>query len=150
MGNFSRNPTELSLIEFHPEQDSKTCLGIQLADAVANSMAQVVREEIIEDPKFIDIGGDNTGYPEGTEAELGWALLMGVRYSLFSRPVVRIDQKHDPRINPLTYTDNDDQVELAMHPELIGWGIHLGKNVAAKVNEIVKQKLGRIWLGCIH
>jgi len=142
--------TELSRIEFHPEQDSKTCLGIQLADAVANSMAQVVREEITGEPKFIDIGGENTGYPEGTEAELGWALLMRIRYSFFKRPVVHVNQKYDPRTNPLTYTDDDDPVDLSIHPELIGWGIHFGENVSPKVSEIVQQKLGRIWLGCIH
>ena len=37
---------------------------------------------------WVNIGGPDTGYIEGTETTLGWSLLMSLRYPLLTRPVV--------------------------------------------------------------
>ncbi len=141
---------KLKSLKFYPEQDSKTCLGIQLADALAHLMSQIVRSAVIEKPKLIDIGGENTGYPAGTEAELGWALLMTVRYNFLSRQVLPEGHDYEPDTNPLIHSEDEDHVELAINPELIGWGIHFGKNIPTSIEYAVYKKLDKIWLGCIH
>ncbi|MEW6595741.1 MAG: DUF3800 domain-containing protein [Thermodesulfobacteriota bacterium] len=148
--NAMKKYPELNHLQFHPEQNSKNCLGIQLADALANSMSQIVREAITGKPKFINIGGESSGYPDDTEAELGWTLLMGIRYNFYSRPVLPHGYDFDPKTDPLIYSDNEDPVDVSINPELIGWGIHLGNDLPKDVKETVEKRLDRIWLGCIH
>jgi hypothetical protein len=61
------------------EADSRFCVGIQVADAVAHSFGQIIKEALTGNQKMVDIGGPDTGYPEGTEATLGESLLMTIR-----------------------------------------------------------------------
>lgn len=74
-------------VSIHPSQDSRACLGIQVADAVAHVTAQVIRAAVTGHQKIIGIGGPETGYADDDTAPLGWALKMTLRYALLSRRI---------------------------------------------------------------
>jgi hypothetical protein len=76
----------LRAARIHPKEDSRKRLGIQIADVVAASFGQMVKEALTGEAKEIDIGGPNTGYPPGTMAPLGWSLLMTLRHAMLTRP----------------------------------------------------------------
>ena len=56
----SLNPCKIFACE-----DSRICVGIQVADAVAHSFGRIIKEALTDTRKVIDIGGPNTGYQEG-------------------------------------------------------------------------------------
>jgi hypothetical protein len=56
----------LRAARIHPKEDSRTRLGIQIADVVAGSFGRIVKEALTGKVKKIDIGGPNTGYEPGT------------------------------------------------------------------------------------
>jgi hypothetical protein len=104
-------------------EDSCTCNGIQVADAVAHSFGRIIKEALTDTRKMIDIGGPNTGYSEGTEAALGWSLLMNLRYALFTRPVVRNGEPYPAASDPVIIDPmRDDPVDFGIYPTLLGWG----------------------------
>lgn len=140
----------LQPLRFHPEQNSRVCLGIQVADAVAHSAAQIVREFLTGNPKSVKIGGPGTGYPGDAEAPLGWALLMTLRHSFFTRPVVGKGEPFDPETDPVIVGPEDDPVDAGINPELIGWGVQIGDDFSEDLRNAVQGTLGKIWLGCIH
>jgi hypothetical protein len=136
---------------FYPEENSKQRRGIQIADAVAHSFGQIVKAEITGKDKEVDIGGEKTGYPEGTEAPLSWALLMNLRYALLTRPVVYGGDAYDPASDPVVIDpQKDDPVEFGQNPVLLGWGVQVAPESNTKLREAVERKLGKIWMGCIH
>jgi len=132
-------------------QDSKSVLGIQLADAVAHTIAQILKEQITGKSKKILLG-ETYGYDNQTEFELGWALLMSLRYSFFVRRVF-YKNKHrtvDARTEPLFIDEDEDIVEFVQHPDLFGWGIFVSNNCTNKIKLAVNKVFDKIWLGCIH
>jgi len=135
----------------HPKEDSRKRLGIQIADAVAGSFGQIVKEALTGDTKEIDIGGPNTGYPRGTMAPLGWSLLMNLRYAMLTRPMVYQGEKYSASADPVILDPiHDDPVNYGQHPILLGWGIQVAPEACNELRRAVEQSLGRIWLGCIH
>ena len=140
----------LAGVNFNPEQDSKKIAGIQLADLVANSMSQTLRETVTGCEKIVNIGGPDTGYHEDETAPLGWELLMNVRYNFFTRNIVFEGETFDRDTNPYVLGPDEDQVDYGMHPEILGWSIFLSDNIADRVRQAVSDRLGKIWLGCIH
>ncbi|HXV67998.1 MAG TPA: hypothetical protein VD738_03660, partial [Nitrospira sp.] len=46
---------------FHPKEDSRRRLGLQVADTVANSFGQILKEHARGKPKMVEIGGKGTG-----------------------------------------------------------------------------------------
>lgn len=134
------------------EQDSRAIMGLQVADALAHISAQILREEVTGKEKTVHIGGENTGYEEGTMANLGWALLMSIRYSFFVRPMVWHNSKdtYNPVMNPVIITKNDDPATISMHPDLFGWGVITASNLDPKISHAVDAVFQKLWLGCIH
>ncbi len=134
-----------------PEEDSRSCVGIQVADAVAHSFGQIIKAALTGNEKMIDIGGPNTGYSGGTEAPLGWSLLMNLRYALLTRPIIHNGEPYLAECDPVVLDPaNDDPVDFGQHPTLLGWGVQVAPEADASLRQAVEQKLGRIWLGCIH
>lgn len=142
----------LKEIKIYPNEDSIIRMEIQVADVVAHSIAQIVKEDLTGKNKMLDIGGPNTGYEKGTIAPLGWILKMSLRYSFFIRPVIYKSniEKIDICRNPLIIDNDDDIVDSSIEPELIGWGIQIDNSLNPKIKDSVRNVLGQIWLGCIH
>ncbi len=153
-----RSTTKLAVSEFaaprqmsiDPKSNSRTCLGIQVADVVASAAGQMIREAVTGRRKMVGIGGPGTGYADDDEAPLGWSLKMSLRYSLLRRPIVHPDQPYHPDMDPVVVERGYDYVEVAQHPEVSGWGVHIHDALSPRVRAAVDQELGRIWLGCIH
>jgi hypothetical protein len=133
------------------DQDSKSVLGIQLADAVAHTIAQILKEHITGKSKKI-ILSEAYGYDNQTEFELGWTLLMDLRYSFFVRRVFYKSNSRtmDPRTEPLLIDDDEDIVQFVQHPELFGWGVFVSNNCTDELKIAVKEVFDKVWLGCIH
>jgi len=141
----------LRAARIHPKEDSRTRLGIQIADVVAGSVGKIVKEALTENVKEIDIGGPDTGYEPGTMAPLGWDLLMALRYGLLTRPTVCRGEKYSAAADPVVLDSaHDDPVTYAQHPTLLGWGVQVAPEAPDDLRRAVDQSLGRIWLGCIH
>lgn len=82
------------------EENSHFRMGIQVADAVANSFAQILKENLTGKEKIIDIGGEHSGYEKGTMVPLGWQLLMSLRHGLLTRPMVYDGSLYTPSTDP--------------------------------------------------
>lgn len=141
----------LRAARIHPKEDSRKRMGIQIADAVAGSFGQIVKEALTGETKEIDIGGSNTGYSPGTMAPLGWSLLMTLRHAMLTRPMVYQGEKYSAAADPVVLDPiRDDPVSYGQHPILLGWGIQVASEACDELRRAVEQSLGRIWLGCIH
>lgn len=141
----------LQACKIHPEEDSCIRLGIQVADAVAHSFAQVLKEKLTGRVKEVDIGGPGTGYPDGLKAPLGWSLLMSLRNALMTRPVIQGGGRYSAATDPVVLDPEfDDPVTYGQHPVLLGWGIQVAPEAADPLRQGVEQGFGKIWLGCIH
>jgi hypothetical protein len=135
----------------HPREDSRLVLGIQVADVVAHSFAQIVKAEIAGEAKEVDIGGPKTGYPAGTKAPLGWSLLMGLRHALFTRPIAYRGEEYSLATDPIILDPvKDDPTTYGQNPVLLGWGLLVAPDAGIDLRSAVERSLGRIWLGCIH
>ena len=137
-------------ISIQSSEDSKTCMGIQVADVVAHATGQMIREAVTGRQKIVGIGGPETGYADDEQASLGWSLKMSLRYSLLSRPFVHRGQAFHPDTDPVLVDPGEDYVAAAQHPNVSGWGLHLHDGLSSSVRLGVENELGRIWLGCIH
>lgn len=136
---------------FFPREDSRTRVGIQVADVVAHSFGQILKESLTGARKMIDIGGPETGYVEGTEAPLGWSLLMSLRHALLTRPVAYNGEPYCAESDPVVIDpERDDPVTFGQHPVLLGWGVQIAPEAGAALRQAVENELGRLWLGCIH
>ncbi|MCK5231945.1 MAG: hypothetical protein KAR13_16855 [Desulfobulbaceae bacterium] len=132
-------------------EDSRTCVGIQVADTVAHSFGRIIKETLTNKEKMVDIGGTNTGYPKGTKAPLGWSLLMNLRYALLTRPVVCNGEAYPIESDPVIIDpERDDPVDFSMNPILLGWGVQIAPEANSELRQAVDKGLGRLWLGCIH
>lgn len=152
MHELSRKNNEYAKKRPFSSVDSKTCRGIQVADVVAHSIAQVIRQDLSLEPKHVDISGPDTGYETGTIEKLEWHLRMQLRKSFFSRPVIYKDQKNkiEEKRNPHLISEDEDIVNFALNPELIGWGVFVNDDIDSKIKNSIFKSMNRIWLGCIH
>jgi len=134
-----------------PKEDSRRRLGIQVADAVAHSWGQIVKEAVTGKVKMIDVGGRDTGYAKGERAALGWKLLMTLRYALLTRPMIQNGGAYVAATDPVVLDPvNDDPVDYGQHPILLGWGVQVAPESSDDLRRAVEGALGRLWLGCIH
>lgn len=141
----------LSHIRIHPREDSRLVLGIQVADVVAHSFGQILKAEVSGDSKEVEIGGPDTGYPDGTKAPLGWSLLISLRYALFTRPMAYEGDQYPLESDPVVFDPvHDDPVNYGQHPILLGWGVQVAPEASTELRYAVERSVGRIWLGCIH
>jgi len=137
-------------VAIRPNEDSKTCMGIQVADVVAHATGQMIREAVTGRRKMVGIGGPETGYADDDRAPLGWSLKMSLRQSLLRRPIVHPGQIFHPETDPVIVDPGDDYVAVAQHPDVSGWGVQLHDALSTTVRMGVLQELGKIWIGCIH
>ena len=141
----------LSQCRIYPREDSRKRLGIQVADAVAHSFGQILKEELTGKKKLVDIGGLRTGYEEGTLAPIGWELLTTLRYGLMTRPMVQGGKPYDAAMDPVVLDpDKDDPAVYGQYPVLLGWGVQTAPEADVSLRQGVERAFGRIWLGCIH
>lgn len=141
-----------SSVNLYFNQDSRRILGIQIADAVASLSGQILRERVSGMRKSVHIGGPDTGYEEGVMADLGWSLLMDLRYSFFVQQVIlgdRMDYEDSER-NPLIVSTEDELIEKSMNPQLYGWGVFISSDLNPKIRAVVESMFKNLWLGCIH
>lgn len=141
----------LNRARIHPVEDSRKRLGIQVADAVAGTFGQILKETLSGKVKKIDIGGPSTGYEAGTVASLGWCLLMNLRYALMTRGMVCSGEKYQSAADPVVLDPvYDDPATYGQHPILLGWGVQVAPEASEELRQTVERTFGRIWLGCIH
>jgi hypothetical protein len=134
-----------------PKEDSRLNPGIQVADCIAHSFGQIVKEELTGKRKMVDIGGPDTGYKQGTEASLGWHLLMAIRHAFMTRPMVYNGESYSIAPDPLILDPvADDPVDYGQNPILLGWGVQVAPEASDSLRQCVDRALGKIWLGCIH
>jgi hypothetical protein len=87
-----------------------------------------------------------------TKASLGWALLMRLRHSLFTWPIIisnggRYNVASDPVIlDPM----RDDPAKFFQYPILLGWGIQVDPKTPIEIGQVIEKEFGLLWLGCIH
>jgi len=137
--------------DIYSEEDSRTCLGIQVADAIAHSFGQIIKESLTGTTKMIEVGGPNTGYKKGTKAPLGRSLLMDFRHALLTRPVICDGEDYSPLSDPIILDpENDDPVEYMQNPTLLGWGIKFAPEANSDLRQLLEKDFGQIWLGCMH
>lgn len=144
----------LSVAALHFDQDSRYTLGLQVADAVAHVVAQVLKEQITGAPKSIPIGGGASPYPDDAEAPLGWVLLTTIRDAFFVRPylVGRSPMPEEASMKPVIIPDEqhlDAIIDAWQHPELLGWGVFVSESVPKAVRAPSESVFSRLWLGCI-
>jgi len=118
---------------FHFEQDSRAVLGLQVADAVAHTLSQILREALGDLVKTVVIG-DEGGYNPPIEPPLGWDLKTWLRYSFFHSPVEFAGR----------------EPEEALNTDLLGWGVIMTDDLDPNIQSAVNAALGKLWLGCIH
>jgi hypothetical protein len=135
---------------FRTMEVSNRCRRIQLADLLAHTFAQIVREATTDTPKLIDVGGPDTGYAEGTQMPLSTWLLMGIRYVILARRMVSEGEDFDPASDPVILGPNDDPVRYGQNPESFGWGIQVAPEASETLRLAVRRSLERIYLGCMH
>lgn len=141
----------LQNVRIHPRENSRLVLGIQVADVVAHSFGQIVKAEMSGESKEVEIGGPDTGHPDGTKAPLGWSLLMNLRYALLTRPMAYEGEDYPLETDPVVLDPvHDDPVEYGQHPILLGWGVQVAPESEVELRSAVDRSLGRLWLGCIH
>lgn len=140
----------LAPVVLMPTEDSLKCRGIQVADLMAHSFAQVVREGVTDKPKLIGVGGPDTGYADGDTMSLSEVVLNHLRYKILVRGIVEAGQPFDPATDPVVLGPDEDPTSYGMYPEAIGWGVQIAQQQSDKVRRAVGRMLDRIWLGCGH
>ena len=134
-----------------PQEDSRLCLGIQVADAVAHSFGQIFKEHVTGKAKLVDVGGPGTGYENGTMVPLGWKLLMTLRHGLLTRPMAYDGNSYQVATDPVVLDPlYDDPAVYGQHPILLGWGVQIAPEAPVELQQPIAKALSRIWLGCIH
>jgi hypothetical protein len=106
--------------------------GIQLADLVAALCGVRLREEISQNPKFLQYGAES-GYDPPIEAEVGYELWASLRYSMLHGPAAF----------------GEDMPSMAMYPTY-GYGFFLSTDCSDNLREKADKTFGAIYLGCIH
>ncbi|MBY3387613.1 DUF3800 domain-containing protein [Rhizobium ruizarguesonis] len=111
--------------------DSKTVIGIQLADCCAHFIATILLDELGVARKMVPA---RRVYPGNDgDLELAWELWASIRYALAgSDPIGALDDDgfHEPLLKPfgLVFSDGCDP----------------------SVFEAAKRRFGSVWVGCIH
>lgn len=109
--------------------DSKRVAGIQLADCAAHLVATILLAELGLVDKMVSTDGL---YPE-PEVPLAWELRSSLRHSMASD-------------RPLYAPRPDDWTEPIMEP----FGLLISEGCPDDLRQTIEQRLGGIWLGCIH
>jgi len=118
---------------FHivPGCDSRSIVGIQLADCCAHAVATILLDEMGIAKRTMAAGDI---YDDGRDGdiELGWILWATLRHSLSSGVLVNPNDPffEDPRHHP--------------------FGLELSAACSPLLAEAANKRFGTVWLGCIH
>jgi hypothetical protein len=115
-------------------QDSRTVLGLQLADLAARYGALLLLEKLRGAKKFVFVGKES-GYDPGFDAELGWVIRSALRHKFF------MEHKE---------WDESKSGDWYWLRQLLGYGVFLGEQVPERIVAAVEEVYDIAWLGCIH
>lgn len=119
--------------EFHFEQDSRSIIGIQLADIVAHTCSMMLLETLGHIKKKIVAQAPGDSVYDGLEIELGFEMWAGIRYAFLSQ------NKPNPK----------DVFQIA-NVDVYPWGLFVDESVDERVASAAKNRFGENYLGCIH
>lgn len=123
----------LACCELQFEQDSRSLLGIQLADIVAHTCSTMLLETLGHVTKKVLVNQlEDTAY-HCMEIELGFEMWAGIRYAFLSQ------NKANPK-------DDFDLANVDVYP----WGLLIDDSVSEKIATAAMKHFGENYLGCIH
>ncbi|MEP2920829.1 MAG: DUF3800 domain-containing protein [Sulfitobacter sp.] len=117
--------------EFCFEQDSKSVLGIQLADLVAHTCGTMLLDALGKKMKLVKV--EDSGYDDDIEIDLGFELWAGLRYAFLSA------QKINPK----------DKFEHAC-VDVSAHGLFIDESSRPEVIIAANNRFSEMYLGCIH
>lgn len=123
----------LGKCEFHFEQDSRSHLGIQLADIVAHTCSRMLLETLGRVSKMIVIDEPDDSVYHGLEIALGFEMWAGIRYAFLSQ------NKPYPK-------DDFDLAAVDVYP----WGLFIDDGVGKSIASSAIERFEENYLGCIH
>ncbi len=129
----AREEGALAECEFYFEQDSRTLLGIQLAEIVSHTCSVMLLETLGHVTKTIVVDEPRDSVYHGMEVELGFEMWAGIRYAFLSQ------NKPNPK-------DDFDLANLDVYP----WGLFIDESVGEKIATAAMERFGENYLGCIH
>lgn len=118
---------------FHVQCDSKAVLGIQLADHAAYHCSYVLLEKLQGPKKHVRVG-EESGFIDPFDAELGWVFWTDLRHNFFMEHKEWDDSPGD------WYFDR----------ALLGYGAFISDHLPNELRETATQAFGFVWIGCIH
>ena len=119
--------------EFHFEQDSRTILGIQLADVAAHTCSTMLLETLGHATKKIVINEPGDTVYHDMEIELGFEMWAGIRYAFLCQ-------------NKAGSGADFDFANVDVYP----WGLFIDASVSEQIATAAMERFGENYLGCIH
>jgi len=119
----------LAAYEINFEQDSRTVLGIQLADLAAHTCATMLLDQLGVIHKTVK-AGENSGYDPDMDLELGFSLWGQLRYSF-------LRHKHPDR-------DSEDPLLDSRS------GLFVAPMCSSELAGAALARFGNVYMGCIH
>mgnify|MGYP003632062117 CR=1 FL=1 len=117
--------------EVHFEQDSKSIIGIQIADLVAHTCGTMLLDALGKPMNLVKV--DNSGYDDDVDVDLGFELWAGVRYAFLSTQKQTIEDDFDFAV-----------VDVSTY------GLLVDESVSNHVEKAARKRFGEMYLGCIH
>jgi len=117
--------------DLHFEQDSRSIIGIQVADLVAHTCGTMLLSALGKKMKTVKF--ENSGYEDDVEIDLGFELWAGVRGAFLSTPK----------------TISKDDIDIAV-VDVLPHGLFVDDSVSNKVATAAKKRFGKMYLGCAH
>jgi len=118
---------------FHLQCDSKTVLGIQLADHVAYHCSYVLLEKLLGPKKHVRVG-EESGFIDPFDAELGWVFWTDLRHNFF-----------------MEHKEWDDRPgDWYFGRDLLGYGAFISNHLPDELRETAGEVFSFVWIGCIH
>lgn len=112
--------------------DSRSVLGIQLADIVANNASLRMKERLGGRVKMLTYGQE-AGFDPPITTNLGYELWASLRYSMMKDPIT---------------ISNDEEIELTRNT--LGYGLILSSNCNDQIKSAATSEFGQCYVGCIH
>lgn len=117
----------------HPQENSCSIGGIQLADLVAHTLSTMLLETLGLISKKVK-AGPNSGYDPDMDIELGFELWATLRYHFFTQDQIDID------VDPLEGFSLD----------VGSYAVYFSNDCSEKLKGAVIDRFGSCYMGCIH
>jgi hypothetical protein len=122
--------------KFHFEADSKTELGIQLADLAAHTCGIMMKDTLGLVSKTLP-AGENSGYDPDSLIELGFTMWASLRYCFLGVSAPDLDWETDEVQTLCTIYTHD-------------YGLVIDPNLSKDLRQAAYARFGSMYLGCIH